>query len=1335
MDEQEFPAALIELTKAIPKKDFEDIATLAAAICQVPLAVITLIEADDSRIFKAGKIAWKSDKRLEKFIQSACSLSTKSFIEVEDLRKHEFLKAEPLVVNNSQLVYFASQPISFNQYSMLGTICVFGKANTKLNKQQREAISLLAGRVVQLVNLQVSHNEVARLNRQLKEASRLGRLGYWELNLETDELIWTDEVYAIWQKNPDKFKVTLKAFMESIPEDDRQEMISAQEEVFEGKKELNIRHRIVLDDCSIKWVHERGKLKFDSNKKAIAFSGSVQDITEEKLNELSIAQHADFIAAILDNLPVGISVNRISDGKATYMNPRFTEVYGWPKEMFTDVEEFFKNVYKDPEYRAEIKERVLTDMASGDPERMEWKNIEITTSKGEKKIIDAKNIPLTGQDLMISTVTDVSVSQAIRKELTAMNERYKFVTRATSDTIWDRNLLDKALYWGENYTKNLGYKDQKNPEKNYLTWFNCLHPEDRERVDKSYKRALKGSSSKWNSEYRYRHYKDDTYRYIYDRGFIIRDKEGNAVRMVGAMQDVTAKFQQEKQLKLFETVVASANDPILIIEAEPVSGHEGARITYVNAAFEKMTGYTARDIIGKTPRIMQGPNTDPQTIALIHRELKEFKSVNVDILNYKKNGEEFWVNLSIAPIKDSRGDYTNFISIQREITLIKAEKDNRELLQQIARDISECANVETLLNKLVITVGEKIQKDAVELWMVNNDRSAIELASFYGRLKSAESLIKFKKEPKFAMGEGFPGTIWQKGHALVGWDLSKPESGFIRNKIADKLGINSAYGQPLLMEKQVLGVLVVYSSTTSRSYEQRMAKRLQGLDYYLGAEIQRKKVQEQLETIIQSVPDIICLIGPDGHIKQINESATDILGYETQELIGHNYSDFVHPEDLASGYEKMNTIKPGKYLKYYEHRLLRKNGEVVWLAWTANPADREGNHLAVGKDITEKKKAQEQIRLSNDRFQIAAEATNDAIWEWDRTTDSLIWMEGFKRLFGYDYNAAYTHQDWKDKVHPEDLPGVMVHINKELENPDIKVIRFEYRFKRKDGTYAVVIDQAQVLRNSNQEVTGMIGATQDITDRKKSERELLHLNKSLKEKNEQLALSNTELEHFAYVASHDLQEPLRMITGFLTQLNKKYGSELDEKGRTYIHYAVDGAGRMRIIIQELLKYSRLGRQQEAREIVHIGEILEGVEALYRPLIRETGAEIKKPGNLPVVLSYRVLLFQVFQNLIDNALKYRKAGVPPVIEISFTETETQWSFKVKDNGIGIDSQYFDKIFTIFQRLHGKAEYEGTGMGLTNAKKIVESLGGTISVDSEPGKGAEFSFSIKKVEEKV
>jgi PAS domain S-box-containing protein len=1081
-------------------------------------------------------------------------------------------------------------------------------------------------------------------------------------------------------------------------------------------------------------VHERGKLEYDKNNKAITLKGSVQDITEEKLKELSLAQHANFIASTLDHLPVGIAVNRISDGKTNYINPRFSEIYGWPEESLKDVDSFFRNVYNDRAYRRQIKKRILEDIQSGDPGRMEWKDIEITTSKGENRVINAKNIPLFGQDLMISTVTDETASHAISNELKAMNERFRFVSRATSDTIWDRNLLKKELYWGENYTKNLGYKNRGNPGNSYLLWFNRLHPEDRERVEASFSAILKGSSDKWACQYRYKHCNHNNYLYVHDRGFILRDEKGNAIRMVGAMQDVTEKYLQEQRLKLFESVVASSNDAIVITEAEPLSAPEGPRITYVNGAFEKMTGYSAKEVLGKTPRFLQGPKSDPGTIELMGSQLRKFKNVDVEILNYTKNGEEFWVNLAIVPIKNSKGDFTYFISVQREINLVKAEKENRELIQQLSLDFTREEKAGTLFKRIATTIGGKINSEAVELWMINKDKSAIELASFYGRQQETEALKKYEDKLSFKKGEGLPGMIWQKKRRLVRCNLTLSESGFARNEMARELGINSAYGVPLLLEDQVIGTLVIYSASTSGSYEELMAKRLQGLDYYLGAEIQRKKVQEQLEAIIQSVPDIICLADSNGYFKKVNESATDILGYRTEELIGHRFSEFVHPEDLAPSNEKMEEVASGKYLKYFENRYICKNGEIVWLAWSSNPADSEGNHLSVGKDITERKKAMDQIRLSHERFRIASEATNDAIWEWDRASDSLIWMEGFKRLFGYEPRNDYHMEDWMSKVHPEDLPGVLAHMNEELQNPERKVIRDEYRFKRKDGSYTVVIDHAQIIRNREQEVIGMIGAIQDITERKSFEKELLHLNQSLKEKNEQLALSNTELEHFAYVASHDLQEPLRMISGFLTQLNKKYGRLLDEKAQTYIHYAVDGAARMRTIIQELLQYSRLGRQQEAKETVHIGEIVEGVEALYRSLISETGAKIRKPSRLPTIRSYRVLLFQVFQNLIDNALKYRKAEVAPLIEISFKPLDGHWLFKVSDNGIGIDPQYHDKIFAIFQRLHSKSEYEGTGMGLTNTKKIVESLGGSIYVESEVGRGSEFTFTIKDEAEK-
>jgi light-regulated signal transduction histidine kinase (bacteriophytochrome) len=225
----------------------------------------------------------------------------------------------------------------------------------------------------------------------------------------------------------------------------------------------------------------------------------------------------------------------------------------------------------------------------------------------------------------------------------------------------------------------------------------------------------------------------------------------------------------------------------------------------------------------------------------------------------------------------------------------------------------------------------------------------------------------------------------------------------------------------------------------------------------------------------------------------------------------------------------------------------------------------------------------------------------------------------------------------------------------------------------------------------------------------------------------ELAISNKELEQFAYIASHDLQEPLRMVSSFLTQLEKKYGNALDDKAHQYIHFAVDGAKRMRQIILDLLDYSRIGKNEGERELISLNQVLEEVLALHRKTIEEKGAQINI-AEMPRITAFRGPILQVFHNIIGNAIKYVKDHESPVIEIKAKQIENYLEVAIKDNGIGIDPEYFEKIFIIFQRLHNNEKYGGTGMGLAIVKKIMENMEGSVRVESTLGQGSIFYLLI-------
>ncbi|GCC53268.1 hypothetical protein SanaruYs_35110 [Chryseotalea sanaruensis] len=251
----------------------------------------------------------------------------------------------------------------------------------------------------------------------------------------------------------------------------------------------------------------------------------------------------------------------------------------------------------------------------------------------------------------------------------------------------------------------------------------------------------------------------------------------------------------------------------------------------------------------------------------------------------------------------------------------------------------------------------------------------------------------------------------------------------------------------------------------------------------------------------------------------------------------------------------------------------------------------------------------------------------------------------------------------------------------------------------------------------------------NVTDRKRIEHQVQQMYNELAAQTKKLAASNAELEQFAYVASHDLQEPLRMVSSFLTLLEKNYKVQLDDRAKQYIHFAVDGAERMRQIILDLLEYSRVGKLKNKKEAVDLNDIMQELLLLYRTQIEEIKADISIQ-SLPKIYAYKAPVRQVFHNIFSNAIKYHNKAVKPSIGIEVKEEETHWLFSIKDNGIGIKADYHEKIFVIFQRLHARNEYPGTGMGLAICKKIIENMGGKIWVTAEEGQGSTFYFTIDK-----
>ncbi len=382
--------------------------------------------------------------------------------------------------------------------------------------------------------------------------------------------------------------------------------------------------------------------------------------------------------------------------------------------------------------------------------------------------------------------------------------------------------------------------------------------------------------------------------------------------------------------------------------------------------------------------------------------------------------------------------------------------------------------------------------------------------------------------------------------------------------------------------------------------------------------------------------------------------------------------------------------------------------------------------VGVNIDITDRVRVEEALRESEEKFRRLAENANAII----------VIVQGRKFIYVNPYlvrMSGYTREellsmDIGTLIHPDEREKVMDRALRRQLGESVPS-QYEMKILTKGGEERWLEFAAVRIEYGGQ--PAIIGIATDATDRKQAEQKLCkakdELEVRVQERTAELQRMNAELEQFAYVSSHDLQEPLRMVASYVGLLEHKYRDQLDEEAKECIWYAVDGARRMQRLIKDLLDFSRVSMWGKPFAPVDCEKALSRAMENLRVIMEETGAQVTH-DPLPTVPGDSFQLTQVFQYLIDNGLKFRRDGVEPKVHVSAARTDGEWIFSVRDNGIGIESQYYDRIFVIFQRLHGRRQYLGTGIGLAVAKRIVERHGGKIRVESKVGEGTVFHFTI-------
>jgi len=500
-------------------------------------------------------------------------------------------------------------------------------------------------------------------------------------------------------------------------------------------------------------------------------------------------------------------------------------------------------------------------------------------------------------------------------------------------------------------------------------------------------------------------------------------------------------------------------------------------------------------------------------------------------------------------------------------------------------------------------------------------------------------------------------------------------------------------------------------------------------------ELERTNAYNQ--SLMDSLLDILMTTNPSGVITEVNRATEHISGYSKDQLIGQPFSKFfTDPDHAQAGIEKV--LAEGG-VSNYDLSVATKDGREIPVSYNAtvlrDPDGRITGVLGSARDMTELKEAEKELRVAGAYNRSLIEASLDLLVTIDpdgKISDANSATEkatgcSKEELIGTDFSDYFTE--------PEKAREAYQQVFQEGSIQECML-----QIRHRDGHFIPVLYNASVYRDEAGEVIGAFAAARNMTKAAQAEDDLKH---SVQD----LSRSNDELEQFAYVASHDLQEPLRMVSSYVQLLEKRYKGKMDADADEFIEFAVDGANRMQVMINDLLSFSRIATRGEPFQPTDCNKVFDRAINNLQTAIKESGTTVTH-DPLPTVTADKGQLEQLFQNLIGNAIKFR-GEEPPRIHVSATsiadfgfrnaELESKienqksqigegWIFSVKDNGIGIEPEHTKRIFGIFQRLHTREQYSGSGIGLAVCKKIVQRHGGQIWIESEAGKGSTFFFTL-------
>jgi PAS domain S-box-containing protein len=771
---------------------------------------------------------------------------------------------------------------------------------------------------------------------------------------------------------------------------------------------------------------------------------------------------------------------------------------------------------------------------------------------------------------------------------------------------------------------------------------------------------------------------------------LVATNEQLEILMAEGRRDLSVREGAEKHFAQMEAryrgLLEAAPDAMVVV-------NQSGYIVLLNVQAEKQFGYRRDELVGQTVKSVIPEGFAERLIADGTRTAAEALAQQIgtglELNGRRKDGSEFPIEIMLSPLESSEGILVT--AAIRDITVRKKAEKHLAQMEGRYRGLLEAG------------------PDAM---VVVNPSGKIVLLNV-----QAERQFGYRRDE--LVGQKVKSIIPEGFAERLIADDTRTDAEALAQQIGTGLELNGRRKDgsefpieimlsPLQSSEGILVTAAIRDITVRKEAEKRLAQ-----------------MEGRYRGLLEAAPDAMVVVNPSGEIVLLNVQAERQFGYRRDELVGQKVKSII-PEGFAERLIADGTRTAAEALAQQigtglELNGRRKDGSEFPIEIMLSPLQSAEGILVTAaiRDITERKRVEDALRQNEERYRLIVSNVKDYA-NIMLDTEGLIvsWNQGAERIKGYraeeiigqHFSRFYTAEDLRNGVPARELKQAT------------ETGRFEgegWRV-RKDGSRFLANIVITALRDEKGRLRGFGKITRDITERRQAEEALMKTMTELKR-------SNEELGQFAYVASHDLQEPLRMVASYTQLLAQRYKGQLDSDADEFIGYAVDGCDRMQRLIQDLLSYSRAGTNIGALREISGEKALEESLANLQVTIKESGAVVTH-DSLPAIMTDDAQLVLLFQNLIGNAIKYHGTESPRVHVSATNNAGQEWIFSVRDNGLGIEPQYFKRIFILFQRLHGQKEFEGTGIGLAMCKKIVDRLGGRIWVESQPNLGSTFFFTL-------